>query len=69
MKRILAIMATAALVCTGCHNHGEEHHEDEHAHSHSSVQVVSCAEGVELFAESAIKYLTKIIKICNTVVV
>ena len=46
-------MATAALVCTGCHNHGEEHHEDEHAHSHSSVQVVTCAEGVELFAESA----------------
>lgn len=38
-------MATAALVCTGCHNHGEEHHEDEHAHSHSSVQVVTCAEG------------------------
>ena len=46
-------MATAALVCTGCHNHGEEHHEDEHAHSHSSVQVVTGAEGVELFAESA----------------
>lgn len=52
MKKSFAIMASAALVLTGCHNHDEDHHHED-AHSHNSVQVVNCNSGVELFAESS----------------
>ncbi len=65
MKRILAMAALCAMMCTACHNaehhdhehdhehnHSHENHESAHAHSHEAVQISLYDDNWEIFAET-----------------